>query len=216
MSNEVSADPRRRAEAAERNKEPILRALQSRLPARGTVLEVASGTGEHAVFLAHHFPRLTWQPSERDPAMLSSIAAWRERPGFRPGPVENLRAPIPLDLGDPAWPGATLAAARFPVAVVAVNLLHVAPWRVAENLFAGAGELLVGGRMLFVYGPFLVAGKHTSPGNASFDRTLRKENSDWGLRDVADLEILGEANQLELAEVVEMPVNNRSLVFRRR
>jgi len=213
---EPSDDRRRRAPAAGRNREPIMEVLRTRLPARGTVLELASGTGEHAVFLAHHLARLTWQPSDRDPEMLASIEAWRRQPGFRPGPVPNLLPPLELDVSAPGWPAAAAAAARFPIALVCINLLHVAPWETAQSLFVGAGELLMAGRLLFLYGPFKVEGRHTSLGNAAFDRSLRKENEQWGLRDLEAVQGLGEANRLDLEEVIEMPANNLALVFRRR
>ena len=206
-------DPRRQAPAAERNREPILSVLRDRLPARGTVLEVASGTGQHGVFFADALPRLLWQPSDRDPAMLDSIAAWTQHPGFRAGPVPNLLPPLLLDLADPAWARHASSAVRFAVAVVAINLLHVAPWSIAERLFQGSAALLMPGRHLFVYGPFTVGGKHTSRGNASFDRSLKRENGEWGLRDVDALRDLAEANRFDLEEVVEMPANNLLLMF---
>ena len=212
----AAGDPRRRAPAAGRNREPILDVLRGLLPARGTVLEVASGTGEHAAFFAHHLPGLTWQPSDRDPEMLASIEGWRQQPGFRFGAPANLQPPLTLDLGDAAWPTVTLPVARFPVAILAINLLHVAPWATAERLFAGAGELLMPGRLLYLYGPYTAGGKHRGHGDAAFDKSLRKENPDWGLREIEAVQMLGEANQLELEDVIEMPVNNLSLVFRRR
>ena len=216
MTTEGAGDPRRRAPAAGRNREPILDVLRRVLPPRGTVIEVGSGTGEHAAFFAHHLPGLTWQPTDRDPEMLASIEGWRQQPGFRFGTPANLQPPLTVDLNDPAWPTGTLSVARFPVAIVSINLLHVAPWPMAERLFAGAGELLMPGRLLFLYGPYLVGGKHLGHGNATFDKSLRAENAEWGLRDLEAVQALGEANQFELAETVEMPVNNLSLIFRRR
>lgn len=211
-----SADPRRRAAAAERNREPIVQVLGERLPGRGTVLEVGSGTGEHIVLFADRLPGLVWQPSDADPGMLESIEAWRQQPGFRFGSPPNLRTPMPLDVSDEDWPARASAAVPFPVAVLAINVLHVAPWQTAESLFSGAGEILMAGRMLILYGPFMVGGKHVGHGNSSFDKTLRRENPDWGVREMEVVQALGDANKLDLEEVVEMPANNLILVFRHR
>lgn len=211
----MTTDTRRHAPAAERNRRPILDVLRPRLPGRGTVIEIASGSGEHVVHFAQNLPGLTWQPSDRDPDMLTSIEAWRQQSGSRFGAVPNIRPPLKIDVGEADWPAGTLAAAKFPVALIAINLLHVASWSVAETLFSGAGDLLVPGRMLYLYGPYHVGGKTTSHGNATFDRTLRQENAAWGVRDLEAVQALGEANRLELEEVVEMPAANLSLIFRK-
>lgn len=196
-------DPRLQSPAATRNRQPILEVLRQVLPEHARVLEVASGSGEHAVHLAGAVPAWTWQPSDPHPRALASIAAWREAAG-----LANLREPLPLDLTG-AWP------ARLFDAVVAINLLHISPWAVTEALMAGAEGHLVAGGMLFLYGPFRREGRHTAPSNAAFDADLRARDPRWGIRDLDEVTAEAERHGLTLDKVVEMPANNLSLVFRR-
>lgn len=187
--------------AAERNAAPILAVLERVLPPRGVVLEIASGTGQHAVYMARALPAIEWQPSDPQESARASIAAWRAEAA-----LPNLRAPIALDVLQP-WPIAHADA------IVCINMIHISPWAAAEALFAGAARVLAPGAVLVTYGPYLVDGV-TAPSNEAFDRSLRARNAAWGVREVRDLE--RSASGFTLAEVVAMPANNHSLVWTRR
>lgn len=199
----IPDDARRHAPATERNRLPILDVLRRVLPATGTVLEVASGTGQHAVFLAQALPGLVWQPSDPDPELRASIAAWRAAAG-----PANLRDPLALDAADAGWP------VERADAVVCINMIHIAPWEAALGLFAGAARLLGAGAPLVLYGPFRQDGRHTSPGNAAFDDGLKARNPAWGVRDLGEVERA--ATGFALAETIGMPANNLTVVLRRR
>jgi SAM-dependent methyltransferase len=196
-------EPRRFAPATERNREPIAQVLRDLLPASGTLLEVASGTGEHAVHFARLFPGLDWQPSDADPEALASIRAWRESAGLR-----NLREPIKLD-----------AAAHWPEieadAILCVNMVHISPWAATEGLMRGAGRLLAAGARLILYGPYRRSEVPTAPSNEAFDASLRARNAEWGLRDLAAVRAEAEAHGLAFERLFEMPANNLILVFRK-
>ncbi|TDR56545.1 uncharacterized protein DUF938 [Halomonas ventosae] len=195
-------DPRLQSPAVARNRQPILEILQRVLPERARVLEVASGSGEHAVYLAGATPGWRWQPSDPSPRALASIAAWREAAG-----LANLLEPVELDVtGD--WPSTPFEA------VVAINLLHISPWAATEALLAGAGDALVPGGVLFLYGPFRREGRHTAPSNATFDADLRARDPRWGIRDLEEVTAAAGRHGLKLDKVVTMPSNNLSLVFR--
>jgi SAM-dependent methyltransferase len=191
--------------AVARNREPILAVLRRLLPARGTVLEIASGSGEHAVHFAAGLPRLTWQPTDCDADALRSIAAHRASTR-----LPNLLPPLELDASSPFWPVARADA------VVAINMIHVAPWTAAEGLMAGAARVLPPGGVLYLYGPFKENGRHTALSNASFDASLRACASAWGVRDRGEVCALAGQHGLALVERVPMPANNLSLVFRYR
>jgi hypothetical protein len=191
--------------AAERNKEPILAVLRTVLPLEGVVLEVASGTGQHAVHFARAFPDLVWQPSEPDATLRAAIET-----RVRAASLDNLRLPLDLDVLTMPWPISRAGA------VVCINLIHIAPWRAAEALFEGAGALLAPGLPLILYGPYRRGGRHTAPSNEAFDASLRARNRDWGVRDLDDVEALANAAGFELAEAVEMPANNLTVVFAKR
>jgi SAM-dependent methyltransferase len=195
---------KRHAPATDRNRDPILAVLTSTIGGSPRVLEVASGTGQHAAYFAAHLPHVTWQPSDPDPAARASIAAWIAESG-----AGNLRAPIALDAAAPPWDvdGAD--------AVVCINMVHIAPWTAALGLFAGAAELLPTGAPLVTYGPYRFAGAFTAPSNEAFDRELREQNPAWGVRDVNDLEAAAVARGFVLEDVVAMPANNHCLIFRR-
>ncbi len=195
---------RRMAPATERNREPILAVLRNTLPANGTVLEIASGTGQHAVHFAAALPGLTWQPSDPDAAARASIAGWIAHTG-----VANVRAPLALDVCAQPW-GINAADA-----VVCINMIHISPWAAAQALFAGAGRLLGPGGVLVLYGPYRRGGAHTAPSNAAFDAQLRATDPDWGVRDMEDVIALGEAQGMRCDAPVAMPANNFMLVFRR-
>ena len=198
--------------AFHRNHDAIWSAISGFLGAQsGNVLELGSGTGQHASTFAARAPQLTWWPSDIYPSHLASIEAWRQHAG-----LANLRAPQRIDLGDPAWvwtadgqPGGALAA------MLCINVLHISPWQVSQNLIAGAGRYLAADGRLFVYGPFMRSGQHTAPSNAEFDASLRAKNPEWGVRDLNDLEALAQDAGLTLAETVPMPANNLVLAFAR-
>ena len=192
------------APAAGRNKEPIREVLARALPASGTVLMIAEGSGEHAAYFAGAFPQLTWQPTDRDDTALASIAAWCDE-----AQLPNLRAPLRLDVTDAVWP---VAAAD---AITCINMIHIAPWEATLGLFAGAARTLPAGGLLFLYGPYRFDGAFTAPSNEAFDQSLRSRDPRWGVRDVRDLEATAAATGFALREAVAMPANNHSLLFRR-
>jgi SAM-dependent methyltransferase len=208
----AEADGRLDAPAFHRNHEPIWSALAPWLHAQtGDVLEVGSGTGQHIVEFARKAPHLVWWPSDCNEGHLKSIAAWR-----RFAKLANLRAPQRIDLSDPAWAphGTQPPANNALAAIIGINVLHIAPWRVAEGLFAGAGRHLRAQGRLFIYGPFKKDGQHTAPSNADFDASLRAQDSAWGVRDMADLRALAGPAGLSFVEAVAMPANNFILIFR--
>jgi len=188
-----------------RNRGPILEVLRRVLPARGTVLEIASGSGEHIVHFAAGLPHLTWQPSDPDGDARASVAAYRDEAG-----LPNLLAPIALDASAPSWPLTHVDA------IVSINMIHIAPWSAAEGLMAGANRLLAPGAVLYLYGPFMEDGRHTAPSNADFDASLRRRNRDWGVRDLGEVAALARRHGLAFEERVAMPANNLSVTFRRR
>ncbi len=195
---------KRHAPATVRNRGPILDALAPRLPPTGLVLEVASGSGEHALFFAEALPGLEWQPTDFEPEALRSIEAWREE-----ARLPNVRPPLLLDARTPSWP------VQSADAVFSANMIHIAPWAATEGLFAGAGRVLSAGARLFTYGPYLVDGRPTTESNAHFDASLRDRDPAWGLRDVGDVARLAAAAGLELIERLDMPAHNFLLVFER-
>jgi len=191
--------------SAARNRAAIFEVLERVLPETGLVLEVASGSGEHAAGFAPRRPALRWQPSDLDPACLASIAAWREEAG-----APNLLAPVALDAAGDAWPVARADA------LVCINLLHIAPWEAALGLLRGAARVLPEGAPLFLYGPYLRRDRENAPSNLAFDRDLRLRDARWGVRFLEDAVGEAAAHGLHLEEVVEMPARNLSLVLRRR
>jgi hypothetical protein len=190
--------------AAARNRDPILAVLRAVLPPAGLVLEIASGTGEHAVHFAAALPGLTWQPSDVDEESLGSIAAYRALAA-----LPNLLAPLRLDVTAPSWPAARADA------LVCINMLHISPWAAAEGLMAGAERLLAPGKILYLYGPFKKDGRHTAPSNAAFDESLRARHPEWGVRDTGEVADLARRHGLALVRQLGMPANNLSLIFRR-
>lgn len=196
----------RTAPATARNRDPILAVLRTRLPPRGNVLEIAAGTGEHAVFLATALPHLQWQPTDPSPEALASIAAWRDHAA-----VPNLLAPVALDAATPgSWP------VDQADAIVNINMIHISPWTATMGLMQGAGRLLPEGGPLCLYGPYIEAEVETAPSNLAFDRDLQSRNPAWGLRRLADVAALAAAHGLVLGERVAMPANNLLLIFRKR
>lgn len=188
--------------APERNKAPLLELLARVFPKAGRVLELASGSGQHAAHFARHLPALEFQPSDVDEDNLASIRAW-----VREEQLANLREPVRLDVLDDAWPVEPCEAAFN------ANMIHIAPWSCAEGLFAGLGRHLLPGGVFVLYGPFRIGGAHTAPSNAEFDDDLRRRDPAWGVRDLEAVEALASRQGLVLSERVGMPANNQSLVF---
>jgi SAM-dependent methyltransferase len=199
-----SIDPRRHAPATERNRDAILAILREELPSSGLALEVASGSGEHAIHFAAAFPDLGWQPSDPDPVALASIAAWREEAG-----LANLRPPIRLDATAP-WPMDQADA------ILCINMVHISPWGATLGLLRGARACLPPGGLLYLYGPYLRDDVETAPSNLAFDASLRARDSQWGLRRVEDVIAAADAQGHRFDRLVEMPANNLSLLFRKR
>jgi SAM-dependent methyltransferase len=194
----------RESPAAERNKQPIAAVLARVLPATGVVLEVASGTGQHAEHFARILAGLDWQPSEPDAELLALLTARVQAVA-----LPNLRAPMVFDVLTHATP---LARAD---AVLCINMIHIAPWPATEALLRHAERVLPAGAPLVLYGPFKLAGQHTAPSNAAFDTNLRARNPAWGVRDLDDVTAVAKRHGFELAETVEMPANNLTVILRR-
>lgn len=211
-------DARQYAPATQRNREPILEVLLQILPPTGTVLEISSGTGEHAVFFAPRLYPRKWIPSDSSPVARTSIAAWRKHCA-----ADNLYLPIALDACDPVW---TVEQEELPelqdidfkrdpiVAIVNINMIHIAPWSACLGLIAGARRILPPGGILYLYGPFKQGGKHTASSNAAFDESLQAQNPEWGVRDLDEVVAVAHAQNLALVETSPMPANNLSVIFR--
>ncbi len=197
-------DRRQFSPSAARNRDPILAVLQRVLPSAGLVLELGSGTGEHAVHFARHLPALRWQPSDADPAAMPSITDWVAHAA-----LANALPPLCFDLAATPWP---LAAAD---AIVAINVLHYSPWATTPALFSGAAAILPEGGVVVCYGPYRRGGAHTAPSNADFDLWLRSVDARFAVRDLEAVEAEARRHGFRLEEVVDMPANNFSLVFRR-
>jgi hypothetical protein len=194
---------RRIAPAPERNKGPILAVLRRVLPTSGVVLEIASGTGQHIVHFAQSLPDLEWQPSDPDPESRSSTTGWIAYHG-----LSNVRAPLNLDVAEEVWPVARADA------VLCINMIHISPWASTLHLLTGAGRLLPRRGVLFLYGPYRQSGRQTAPSNEAFDVQLQRQNPAWGLRSLESVVESAMHRGFELTEVVEMPANNLSVVFR--
>ncbi|HMI89688.1 MAG TPA: DUF938 domain-containing protein [Polyangiaceae bacterium] len=195
---------KRVAPAADRNKEPILEILRDVLPARGMVLEVASGSGQHTVFFAHALPELVWQPSDADEGALDSIRAYCVEAS-----LGNVRSPVWLDASASAWP------IERADAVVNINMIHIAPWAACLGLLQGSARILAPGAPLVLYGPFVIDGDFLGPSNVEFDRRLRSENADWGVRELRDVESAAKECGFRLERVEARPANNQVVLLRR-
>lgn len=196
---------RQSAPAVARNRLPLLEVLRRVLPSSGTVLEVASGSGEHAAFFAEHLPKLTWQASDLDADARASCDAWRLE-----ARLPNLLPALALDACADAWPSMSIDA------LLNVNMLHISPWAACLGLMRHGGALLSSGAPLLLYGPYRRSGVETAPSNEAFDASLRARNAAWGLRQLDDVVAAARAQALELEEIVEMPANNLTVVLRRR
>ena len=192
--------------ATARNRTFIRDVLRRHLPTHGTVLEIGSGSGEHAVYFAGCFPGLVWQPSDPDPLNSASIRAWI---ASLPEGGTNLREPLAINASDRVLP------IDRADAVLCINVIHISPWDATEGLMRNAAALLPANGILYLYGPFIVDGRPTAPSNEAFDRQLRSQNETWGIRNLADVTREAAANGLVLAETENMPANNLSVVFRK-
>ena len=199
-----ASDPRFYFPHVARNREAILQVLRRVLPPQGLVLEVASGSGEHAAYFAERLPALIWQPSDLDPRSLASIAAHRMA-----ADAPNLLAPVCLDATSEQWP------VESADALVCINMIHISPWAVSEGLMAGARRVLRMGGVIYLYGPYKIDGRHTAQSNKEFDAWLGTQNAQWGVRDFADMADLAARNDFVLNETVPMPTNNLSIIFKR-
>jgi SAM-dependent methyltransferase len=199
-----TSDPKLHHPHVARNREPILAVLKRLLPERALVLEVASGSGEHAAYFAKALPSVSWLPSDIDTKALASIAAFRAEAA-----IANLLAPVRLDVTSKSWPVKRLNA------VVCNNMTHISPWAASEGLMAGAARTLRTGGILFLYGPYKIDGRHTARSNQEFDAYLREQDPEWGIRDLTDMRALAARHGMTLSETVPMPANNLSVIFRR-
>lgn len=190
--------------ACERNKEPILEVLRRVMPKEGRILEIAAGTGQHAVHFAAAMPGLDWQPSDPDPSALASIAAWAEEAA-----LSNLRPPVQLDAAADNWPFKDLDA------VYCANMIHISPWEAGLGLIRNAADALKTGGHLILYGPYKVGGRHIAPSNEAFDQSLRAQNPDWGIRNLDDVALEARRVGFQFAETAKMPANNFTVVFRK-
>jgi hypothetical protein len=209
-----SEDQRQYAPATERNRQSILEVLQRVLPSTGTILEVASGTGQHAAYFASRLTPRHWQPSDPNPQACKSIAAW----GLH-SPCDHLHSPLILDAATTQWPVETADHPLFndhPIsAIVNINMIHISPWSACLGLMAGANRILPSHGVLYLYGPYKRDGQHTAPSNAAFDQSLQLSNPQWGVRDLEAVVTVAETEGFQLKEVVQMPANNLSVIFER-
>ena len=207
VSDSTRKDARHQSPSVARNTQPILETLAGRLPETGLVLELASGTGEHAMALGRTFPKLTFQPSDPTSDARASISAWRATLK-----LPNVLPPLNLDATHPDWE----ASINFPVSAMLVcNLLHISPWAATQGLLRGAGRLLSPNSKLFIYGCFSKAGKHLSTSNEQFHESLIRRNPAWGVRSVEEVEKEGNQHGLEISDIIPMPANNLMLSFSR-
>lgn len=202
-------DDRLYAPATERNRDVILSVLKDQLRSPGTVLEIASGTGEHAAYFAPQLPDYFWQPSDPNEESRRSIAAWRSHIN-----APNLGEAIAIDVTQPDWTGSLPVMPQPIVAIAAINLIHISPWEATLGLFAGARQLLSPDGLIYLYGAYKRNGEHTAPSNEVFDASLKVRNPAWGVRNLEDVVAVAEAEQFRLDRVIEMPSNNLSICLR--
>ncbi|MEO0440729.1 MAG: DUF938 domain-containing protein [Pseudomonadota bacterium] len=201
---ENGPNAQRHAPATLRNRDAIVEVLRDILPDRGTILEIASGTGEHAVYFSRTFPNLTFQPSDPDLENHQSISAWTAREERL-----NILPPLALDALHSEWNVAE------PAAILCINMLHIAPWEASIGLFEKASRLLKPGAPFYLYGPYFQADVPPTEGNLAFERSLKSRNLQWGIRDVADMDALAAQNGFRRESLIDMPANNISLIYRR-
>lgn len=200
----MTDDPRRFAPAAARNRDVILKVLSAHLPARGHVLEIASGSGEHVTHFAKAHPNLTFQPSDLDPECHASIDAWTKHEG-----LTNVAPALTLDMTQ------ELSLPNPVDVVVCMNMIHISPWAATLGLIKNAARLLPAGGVLFLYGPYQRHGAHTAPSNEAFDADLKSRNSEWGIRDLETIITLASEHGFATPTIEPMPANNFSVIFKR-
>jgi hypothetical protein len=213
----TQSNARQFAPAVQRNQEPILSVLQQILPTQGLVLEIASGTGEHAAFFAPQLTPRYWLPSDTAPAALESIRAWQLSSA-----TAHLLPPLALEMSQAHWPKMVRSALMQPplaglslTAMVNINMIHISPWSATVGLMTGAGELLPLGGVLYLYGPYQREGKHTAPSNEAFDAMLRSRNPAWGVRHLEEVIAVAAQHHLRWRDTIAMPANNYSVIFER-
>lgn len=199
-------DLRQYAPATQRNREAILEILSKYLAPESNILEIASGTGEHAIYFTERTQSWHWIPSDINPTARESIIAWKNAMG-----VDNLALPLSIDVTQDNWHEA-LRESKIN-AIVNINMIHIAPWSACLGLIRGAEEILPSGGMLYLYGPFKLHGEHTAESNQRFDRSLRDRNSEWGVRNLETVIDIADRANLQLQQVIEMPANNLSVIF---
>lgn len=204
-------DRRQYSASAKRNRAPILDVLEKHLPSSGTILEIASGSGEHAVYFAPNFPQLNWQTTNLDEAQMDSVIDW-----IANAPSSNLLPPIKLDATASIWPIESPGYPATPItAILNSNMIHISPWNVCEGLLAGAGRTLESSGRLFLYGPFKIEGQHTALSNEEFDVWLKDKDPEFGIRDQRDVVIEAKKYGLLHMETIPMPANNFIQIFER-
>ncbi|MDJ0592166.1 MAG: DUF938 domain-containing protein [Pleurocapsa sp. MO_226.B13] len=199
-------DARQYAPATQRNREPILQVLKSVIAPQSNILEIASGTGEHAIFFAEHFSSSTWIPSDINPTARESIIAWKNDRG-----IDNLALPLNIDVSNSNW--IEQVTDREIDVIININMIHISPWDACLGLVRGAGQILPPGGILYLYGPYKRHGEHTAISNAQFDLSLRSRNPLWGVRDLEKVIETAAKESLKLQQVFEMPANNLSVIF---
>lgn len=204
LSSEAGAEAKKHAPATLRNRDAIMTVLTRILPSSGTVLEIASGSGEHILHFAKAMPSLNWQPSDPDPACRTSIRAWSNE-----NQHPNVADPVDLDASASLWPVEDVAA------ILCINMIHISPWAATEGLLAGAEQLLAPRAPLYLYGPFHMAGRTTAPSNEAFDQSLRSRNPKWGLRNLEEVEREAQSHGFSLSETIDMPANNLSIILQK-
>jgi len=202
-------DPRLDYPSAGRNREAILDVLARVLPTTGTVLEIASGSGQHISYFSRNLPGLRWQPSDPDVDVFPSIQAWARHEGVE----ERVNPPLNIDASTDIWPIGRVGEVN---AILSINMIHIAPWEACLGLLKNAGRVLKADGLLFLYGPYRVGGQHTVPSNAEFDRSLQGRNPAWGVRNLDDVAATALGEGFQLAETVRMPSNNLSVIFKRK
>jgi hypothetical protein len=208
MNFNTSNSAKQYAPATQRNREPILTVLKEILPSPGNILEIASGTGEHAVFFAPHFPKSQWIPSDIQPDSLLSIAAWR-----KDCPSDNLQPPLTLDVSQFNWERLLIKSQI--TTIICINMIHISPWSSCIGLMTGAGNLLTENGILYLYGPYKVNNQHIAPSNQEFDQYLQAQNPEWGVRNLEDVVEMANQFGFQLDKTVTMPANNLSVIFRK-
>ena len=201
-------DARQYAPATQRNREPIFEVLSKVLTQKSNILEIASGTGEHAVYFASRLRSCRWIPSDTNPLSWESIVAWKQAEA-----VANLEQPLAIDVTQADWQKQVLESNID--AIININMIHIAPWQACLGLLAGAEQILPPGGILYLYGPYKRNGKHTAPSNANFDLSLQNRHPEWGVRDLEAVVEAAAAQNLKLQQVIEMPANNLSVIFSR-